>query len=117
MGDEVRLEHIFDTTQKIEKAIEGNNFNSFFENETLVAALERWLQIIGEAAKHISDETKSKYPDIEWRKIIALRNIVTHEYFDINYEVIWETATIHIKELKKQLTAIKLETNNDFLTN
>lgn len=103
MGDEPRLKHIFDYVLKIESAIKDRTFKEFVEDEIVVAAIERWLEIIGEAAKHISEETKKMHPKVEWKKMAVLRNIVTHGNFAINNEIIWETASIHIMELKKHL--------------
>jgi len=72
-------------------------------------AVAKWLEIIGEAARHISEQTKSEYPAVEWQKITGLRNIVVHEYFGINYRIIWETATVLLEDLKIKIKSIKLD--------
>ena len=69
-------------------------------------AVVKWLEIIGEAANHISEETKRKYANVEWLKMIGLRNIVVHEYFGINYDTIWNAASEHLKILKNELSTI-----------
>ena len=62
----------------------------------LRAAVERNIEIIGEAARRISEELKQEHPEIPWRKIIAQRNVLIHEYDDIDYKQIWEVATFHL---------------------
>ena len=66
----------------------------------------RWneiLGIIGEAARRISEELKQEHPKIPWRKIIAQRNVLIHEYDDIDYKEIWEVATFHLPRLIDQI--------------
>ena len=60
----------------------------------------KWLEIIGEAAVHISYETRLKAENLDWISIIELRNFVTHEYFGINYDIIWQTVNTKLEELK-----------------
>ncbi|MFI5195482.1 MAG: DUF86 domain-containing protein [Chitinophagales bacterium] len=69
-----------------------------------------WLAIIGEAARYISDETKDKYKEIEWRKMTGMRNVMMHKYFDIDYEAIWK-ATLSLKDLKVKIEAINIDLN------
>ena len=69
----------------------------------LRAAVERNLEIIGEAARRISDELKQEHPEIPWRKIIAQRNVLIHEYDDIDYKEIWQVATFHLLRLVDQI--------------
>ena len=68
------------------------DFIKFKQNYLIVDAVIRNFEIIGEASKHIPDEIIEKYPDIPWEKMYGLRNIVSHEYFGIDYETIWEIA-------------------------
>jgi len=61
------------------------------------------IEIIGEAARHVSDETRSKFPNIAWKEIAGLRNILVHEYFGIDADLIWQIITVDIPELKNRL--------------
>jgi len=81
-------------------------FESFSENHVLRIAVVKWLEIIGEAANNISDRTKNKDNTVEWQKMISMRHIVVHEYFGINYDIIWQSATIYLRGLKEKLEAI-----------
>lgn len=66
------------------------------------------IEIIGEAARYITEDTRKKFPDIEWKEIAGLRNILVHEYFGIDTDLIWQIVTIDIPELK-----IKLKTGKN----
>lgn len=70
-------------------------------------AVMRNLEIIGEASRYIPEEVHVKHPEIEWRKIIALRNIVVHEYFGIDLDIIWDLVENKIPELLEQVRAIR----------
>ena len=72
-------------------------------------AVERSLQIIGEAAKNFSESFRKKHPEIEWRKIIAMRNLITHDYGNVDCETVWEVVRRDIPELEKKLREIDAE--------
>ena len=78
----------------------------FCENRKLSNATVRSLEIIGEAASQITIDFRAKYPAIEWRDIIAMRNVLIHAYFDINHEVVWKAAKEDIPILISQLEEI-----------
>ena len=88
--------------------MDGVTVESFIDDHVLRIAVVKWLEMIGEAANHITDETKNKYRDVEWQKIISLINIVVHEYFRIDYRIIWDAATIFLIQLKKEISIINL---------
>jgi uncharacterized protein with HEPN domain len=64
------------------------------------------MEIIGEAANHISDETKTKFSDIEWAQIIGMRNVFVHEYFGIDTKLVWEIIKNDIPDLKEKVSMI-----------
>ena len=86
------LEDMLISMLRIEEYIGEMDFVQFKRTYLVVDAVVRNFEIIGEAAKHIPKEITSKYPDLPWRKMYALRSIITHEYFGIDYETIWEIA-------------------------
>lgn len=116
LSDEVRLRHIHECIREIESAIKGLDYTNFVSDHVLRIAVVKWLEIIGEAANHISDKTKDNNQSVEWRKMKGMRNVVVHEYFGINYEIIWDAATIFLQQLKKELETIN-PLNDNFLTN
>lgn len=88
--DLFRLEHIIECCDKIETLTkQAGNFDNFSGRWIEQDAMIRNLEIIGEAAKNISDYTNQTYPEIEWYKIKGMRNLIVHEYFGISLEAIW----------------------------
>ena len=77
----------------------NKKIHELLDDEILSRAIERSLEIIGEAAKQISNETKEKYNHIEWRKISGLRDIIIHQYFGVDHDLIWDIISNKIPEL------------------
>lgn len=90
---------MLEAAQKIQRYIAGKNFSDFIREELLRDAVERNIEIIGEAARRLTDSLKQEHPEIPWSKIIAQRNVLIHEYNDIDLEEIWEVASSHIPRL------------------
>jgi uncharacterized protein with HEPN domain len=88
---------------KVQDFLKDKTFENFLQDDMLRAAVERNLEIIGEAARRVSDDLKQEYPEIPWRKIIAQRNVLIHEYDDIDYKEIWQVATFHVSRLIEQI--------------
>ncbi len=83
------LEDMLNSIRLIEEFIGDIDFKSFKMNRLIVDTVIRNFEIIGEAAKNIPIEIQSKYPEIPWKKMYSLRNLISHEYFWIDYEMIW----------------------------
>jgi uncharacterized protein with HEPN domain len=76
-------------------------------------ALERVLEVLGEAARRISSDFKEEHPEIPWRAIVGNRNVLAHEYGEIRQERLWETATVQVPELIRLLEPLIPEINED----
>ena len=76
------------------------DFDSFSEDQKTIDAVVRNLEIIGEAARNLPIDVKNSMPDIQWNKIVALRNILTHEYFGINRQIVWDVVQTKLAALK-----------------
>lgn len=99
------LKDIFDAIVQIEKySINGED--AFQKDELIQTWMVHHLQVIGEAANKVAEAITKKYTMIPWAQIKGLRNIIVHEYFGIDLEEIWNTVTINIPELKKNITLI-----------
>jgi uncharacterized protein with HEPN domain len=87
-------DYLIDIKSECEFLINESNkidYNTFASSDTLIRAFIRSLRVIGEATKHIPSYHRNKYPDIQWKSIIGMRNILIHEYFGVDYYVIWIT--------------------------
>ena len=103
----VYLEIILERCLLLERYIRGKRMEDLYEDDLLQSGVLRELEVIGEAASHISDETKRKSPETTWRIIIAMRNILAHEYFEINLEIVWNTLKHDIPMLKMQIRKLR----------
>jgi len=111
--DKAYLKHILDAISDTEKFTEGINKEGFFENKEKQYAVLRALEIIGEATKNLSKELKAKYYGVSWRDIAGMRDKLIHEYFGVNLELVWTTVKNNLPELKKQISMVLKEINND----
>jgi uncharacterized protein with HEPN domain len=100
------LEDILECSSKIEWYIDGLTEEEFAENIEKQDAVIRRIEIIGEAVKHISSETKAQYPDVPWRAIAGMRYVVIHQYFGVTIGLVWRTITVDIPNFKKRVKEI-----------
>lgn len=101
--DEAYLLDILIASQKILRFTEGISREQFDRDELLQNALIRMLEVIGEAARSVSEDIKLAHASIPWRQMIGMRHRLVHEYFRIDLERVWETAQRDIPELLKQI--------------
>ncbi len=100
IGDKQRLLHIAESINEIEKYISNATFEIFSTDSMMRYATVKQIEIIGEAANYLTEETKMQFPNIKWRQIIGLRHILVHEYFGIDSRLIWQIITNDIPKLK-----------------
>lgn len=95
------FEDTLNAIEKIERYTFGMSKVEFNQNEIVLDAVVRNLEIIGEAVKKLPAEVRAEYNDIPWRKIAGLRDILIHEYFGININIIWDVVENKLSPLKK----------------
>ena len=100
------LDDIVEAAKRIEKYTKGLTLEKLKRNELIIDGVVRNLEIIGEAVKNIPANVKDKYPDIEWKKIAGLRDILAHEYFGIDLEILWDITENKLPELKKEISRL-----------
>ncbi|NLF75675.1 MAG: DUF86 domain-containing protein [Chloroflexi bacterium] len=92
--------------QNIQQFVAGMTEQEFYEHRMAQSAVIRELQVIGEAARLVSEDARTRYPSIEWRQIAGMRNRIIHDYFDIRLKVVWDAIQDDILVLVAQLVAI-----------
>lgn len=111
LGNKVRLLHIIDAINEIEKYLQDSDLETFVNNSMMFNASLRQLEIIGEASNCLSEDLLNESPDIPWARIIGLRNLVIHEYFGIDDLTIWNVIKINLPVLKEKVTLLISKTD------
>ena len=93
------LEDILEASQKILSYTSGMTFDDFRKDDKTIDAVVRNFEIVGEAANRIPEKVKTDYKNIEWRRLIGFRNRIIHEYFGIDYAMVWKIKEENIPEL------------------
>jgi uncharacterized protein with HEPN domain len=101
--DRIFISHILESIKLIEQYTKKVSWEKFSYAWSIVDAVARRIEIIGEAANKISDEFKDKHRDIPWLDIIGMRNFLIHQYFDIDEKEVWRTVKEDLPILKKKL--------------
>lgn len=102
----VYLEDIIESIERIQEYVKNKSKKAFENNFKLQDAVVRRFEIIGEAIKSIPQSVKNKYPKIPWKKVAGMRDVLIHEYFEVNLERVWKTIKEDMPRLKKQVGAI-----------
>lgn len=102
----VYLKHILDSVNIILEDTKGLTFDSFMDSRLIVDSSIRHFQIIGEASKKISSEFKNQYPDFPFKKMAGMRDKLVHEYFDVKFDILWNTISSQLPKLKQELIKI-----------
>lgn len=100
------LTDIFESIELIEKYTEKLSYKKFLENNETQDAVMRRIEIIGEATKNVPLKIRKEYPDIPWKQMAGMRNMLAHEYFGIVMKRIWDTTQKDLPKLKKQILKI-----------
>ena len=105
-GDAAYLRDMMDACERIKRFIANHSLTDYQQNDLLRSADERQIEIIGEAARRVSDEFRRSHPEIPWRPFIAQRHILAHEYGEVEDVLIWRVATVHVPALETLLRGL-----------
>lgn len=103
------IEDLLDAIDRIDSYIEGLNYESFRRDYRTVDAVVRNLEVIGEASHKVPSHIKELKPNLPWDEMYYLRNKVTHEYFGIDYEIIWDVVSLHLPQLRQEVEELLKE--------
>jgi uncharacterized protein with HEPN domain len=98
------LRHIEEETVFILQQTEGKKQEEVFVDPVLSRAIVRSLEIIGEAARKLDTSFKEKHPQIEWKKMAGTRDRLIHDYFGVDYDIVWDIIQTKLPDLQKQLS-------------
>ncbi len=104
--DLVYVGHMLDVACSIAARAAGRTRGEYDEDENLQLALTHLVQMVGEAARHVSEAFRQSHPQIPWKNIIGMRHRVVHDYLHVDYELVWEVATVDIGSLIVELNKI-----------
>ena len=101
------LNDVQEAIRRIELYTQDIDYEDFLEDIKAQDAVVRNLEIIGEAAKNISDDFKAKYPQIPWKDLAGIRDKLIHHYFGVNLEIVWAIIDEDLPQLRKEIRQIK----------
>jgi uncharacterized protein with HEPN domain len=101
--DRVRLLHMLDAAREAVGVSAGLSRESLASDRLLALALVKDIEIIGEAAAHVTEPSRASLPNIPWRDVIAMRNRLIHAYFDVDIDLVWTTLIVDLPPLIRAL--------------
>ena len=106
-SDRANLLAILDAIAKIEQYVQGftQSDELYGDSRSFDATMMNFV-LIGEMVDRVSDQTKSKHPEVNWKQINGFRNIIAHNYLGIDAEEVWQIVQNHVPRLQKQLAAV-----------
>lgn len=100
------LSDIVVACEKVLRYTDGMSFEQFVADDRTLDAVVRNLQVIGEAVKNIPQDVRDSHPDVEWRKIAGLRDILAHTYFQVEDEIIWDVVQSKLRSLQEKIQCL-----------
>ena len=100
------LQHILESIKEIENYTKGISNDKFLKNKQLQDALVRRLEIIGEAVRNLPNDFRNDYSEIPWSEMAGMRDILIHEYFGVDLNLVWKTIKEDIPNLKEKIKEI-----------
>lgn len=106
------IKDIFEAIDKIEDFVNNMDYDDFIADDKTASAVIRKLEIIGEASKNVPNSIKQKYEKLPWKDMARMRDKITHAYFGVDYEIVWEVIKEKLPDLKKEMLKIKEDLSN-----
>lgn len=112
---ELYLQDILESTTRIRGYVEGLNQEQFQADSKTVDAVVRNLEIIGEATKHLPDSIRDANPEVPWRQIAGFRDVLIHNYFIVNLDIVWNVVQAELPSLARHVDAILQDSDSQSL--
>jgi uncharacterized protein with HEPN domain len=103
LRDPAYLWDMLDAATSIKQFTEGATFREYADNKMIRSAVERQLEILGEAARQVSEAFQNEHPEVPWRQIVGLRNVLAHDYGGVRHERVWKIISHHVPSLIRHL--------------
>lgn len=104
--DAAYLWHMLEAARRLQEIVGGLSFAQYQSDWTTRAAVERGLEVVGEAARRVSKPFQQAHSEIPWGQIISQRNVIAHFYYDLKQELIWDSATVGVTDLIVKLESL-----------
>ncbi len=100
------ISDILHAMKLIDEFVTGMDFETFSEDEKTKSAVVMQLHVIGEAAKHVPDVLRQKYPDVPWKRLAGMRDRLIHGYFEVDYAIVWKVVESNLPELRPAIQTV-----------
>lgn len=104
---ELIVEEMLDYIEQARSYTQDMTFDQYFSDARTQRAVERCIEVISEASRHVPDEIKVKYSDIPWSDVAGIGNVFRHEYHNVAARIVWDTVRVHLPQLQAVICAIE----------